>query len=499
MSPLLRACALVLACLPTASAAPAPSGSGTYAGVIQAWKDQDALNPPPTDAVLFLGSSSFRLWEGLARGFDDYNVIQRGFGGAEMCDLNAYIGDVVLPYDPDVIVLYAGSNDIVTGTTPAMHVDQLASFISQVHAGQNQSKPPTPIVYVGLTPTLAKWADWATIDQVNQLVSSFAASNPSLHYVDTPPLFLATGSPPAAYLFTTDENHLSPAGYAIWEAEIRATLLGLKAPDKSYVSNPTHPPLGSRLLFDFGPNDGVDGNDVSSPDPLGQHWNNWHSGFANAKVLPGQSLGNLVDTGGNGTGIDLVVTGGFSMLGINSGGLLAPSPALLGRFAIEQATQDYFYATCPELVSESIPRDPARPVQDRAGGSPGTPATEGTIIEDYDGSGGFVLTGLDRSIAYDLTFLASRDQIDFRETTFLVHGARTWQAAVVSSGNGVGTGGGNGNDDTLVQVRQARPDAYGQLYVDLRNTVGAYAHLNAMEILVARRLVKLRSNPQQRP
>ena len=62
--------------------------SGPVVAAPEKWKaeiDQftaaDAVQPPPAQAVLFIGSSSIRKWTSLARDFPDVRVINRGFGG----------------------------------------------------------------------------------------------------------------------------------------------------------------------------------------------------------------------------------------------------------------------------------------------------------------------------------------------------------------------------------------------------------------------------------
>jgi len=43
---------------------------------------EDAMVPPPRGAVLFIGSSSIRLWYMLEADFAEVAVINRGFGGS---------------------------------------------------------------------------------------------------------------------------------------------------------------------------------------------------------------------------------------------------------------------------------------------------------------------------------------------------------------------------------------------------------------------------------
>jgi hypothetical protein len=67
----------------------ARAGAGRAAAVaaskweseIAAFERADRTAPPPKGAILFIGSSSIRLWKTLASDFPDKQVINRGFGG----------------------------------------------------------------------------------------------------------------------------------------------------------------------------------------------------------------------------------------------------------------------------------------------------------------------------------------------------------------------------------------------------------------------------------
>ncbi|MCU0405064.1 MAG: hypothetical protein MUE99_11010 [Chitinophagaceae bacterium] len=84
---------------------------------IDAFKKQDAQSMPPTGAVLFIGSSSIRLWKNLEQQFPKHQVINRGFGGSSLPDVEYYVKDIVLPYKPSRIVLYCGENDFAASDT----------------------------------------------------------------------------------------------------------------------------------------------------------------------------------------------------------------------------------------------------------------------------------------------------------------------------------------------------------------------------------------------
>jgi hypothetical protein len=88
---------------------------------IRAFEDWDSRNSFPSDAVLFVGSSSIRLWP-THECFRDLPVINRGFGGSQISEVNAYVKRIVLPYAPKVIVFYAGDNDIASGKKSAERI-----------------------------------------------------------------------------------------------------------------------------------------------------------------------------------------------------------------------------------------------------------------------------------------------------------------------------------------------------------------------------------------
>src|SRR5437016_3738342 len=58
----------------------------------------DRTNAPPANPIVFIGSSSIRLWKTLASDFSDWPVINRGFGGSEMADSVYFADRIIVPY-----------------------------------------------------------------------------------------------------------------------------------------------------------------------------------------------------------------------------------------------------------------------------------------------------------------------------------------------------------------------------------------------------------------
>lgn len=191
-----------------------------HAETLAAWAAQDAAAPGPADPVVFVGSSTIRLWGTLAQDFADLRPIQRGFGGAELAEVARYTQDLVLRHHPRAVVVFAGTNDIHAGVAPETVLGRLRCLLGRVEAGA----PGVPVFYIGITPTPARWAEWDRAQQVNAGAVALQAEFPALVYLDTPAIFLATGAPPDRALFIEDGLHLNAQGYAMLGAAVREAL-----------------------------------------------------------------------------------------------------------------------------------------------------------------------------------------------------------------------------------------------------------------------------------
>src|SRR5207249_169110 len=72
---------------------------------IQSFEASDKTNAPPPNAVLFIGSSSIRLWTTLQHDFPGHKVIKRGFGGSHLSDCVAFTDRIVVPYKPKLVLI----------------------------------------------------------------------------------------------------------------------------------------------------------------------------------------------------------------------------------------------------------------------------------------------------------------------------------------------------------------------------------------------------------
>lgn len=191
---------------------------------IAAFEASDAAAPPRPGSVLFVGSSSIRLWDSLQEDMAPLPVIGRGFGGAKVNDVLVYADRLITPYEPAAVVIFVGGNDVadVACNEPksAKRVAELTrELIDRIHA----RLPGTPVYYLALTPSARDEADSA--GDVNERVRGLAASDEWLSYIDANgPVTGADGRVPAE-LLKRDGIHLNRAGYALWAQPIRERLL----------------------------------------------------------------------------------------------------------------------------------------------------------------------------------------------------------------------------------------------------------------------------------
>lgn len=206
----------LLVLLLAATTALAQNKTNSFEKEILAFEARDKTNPPPKGAVLFLGSSSIRLWKTLAQDFPQYHVINRGFGGSQISDSVHFTDRIVLPYEPSVIVLYAGGNDINAKKSPETVASDFKTFVAGVRA----KLPKTKIAYIAIAGNPARWAQVDKVRAANQLIRDFTATQDGLSFIDVFPPMMADDGTPKPDIFVADKLHMNEKGYVIWRSVV---------------------------------------------------------------------------------------------------------------------------------------------------------------------------------------------------------------------------------------------------------------------------------------
>ena len=189
--------------------------------------EADKANAPRPGGVLFVGSSSIRLWDSLEQDFQALPIItKRGFGGSRLSDCSDHVSKLVLPYKPRLVIVYAGDNDIAEGATPAEVLVSFKRFVEQVH----RDLPDTRIAYLSIKPSPSRAQLVAQARATNELIADYSATVPHLDYIDIYSKMVDANGRPRPELFGPDMLHLNRAGYALWRQEISAHLGPLADP-----------------------------------------------------------------------------------------------------------------------------------------------------------------------------------------------------------------------------------------------------------------------------
>src|SRR5258708_195800 len=178
---------------------------------ISAFEASDRTNAPPKDPVVFTGSSTIRMWKTMTQDFPKNRVLNRGFGGCEIEDCTYFAERIIFPYQPRMVVLRAGGNDLWNGKSPERVFADFKAFVAKVHA----KLPETEIVFLSMSPSIARWKQAPNDKAANVLIEEYVKHTPHTKFVDTYTVPLDAAGQPRPELFIADKLHFSAEGYKL--------------------------------------------------------------------------------------------------------------------------------------------------------------------------------------------------------------------------------------------------------------------------------------------
>jgi len=191
-----------------------------FAKAIADFDKADAETPPPKDGIVFTGSSSVRFWK-VTEAFPDLPVLNRGFGGSVSNDLIVYADKVVLRYQPKVLVVYTGSNDLHAKLTPAETLSDYTKFLQLVH----EKLPQTKVIVCSVKVAPIRSVEVPLVRQLNGLLETWCKQQPWITWIESTQYLLGEDGQPIDKLFrSTDHLHLNDEGYAKWNAIVSPVL-----------------------------------------------------------------------------------------------------------------------------------------------------------------------------------------------------------------------------------------------------------------------------------
>lgn len=192
-----------------------------WRGELDAFAAADRERLPAPGGVLFVGSSTIRMWSRLAQDFRQLPVVvNRGFGGSTMADCSLFAADLVLRYKPRLVLVYAGDNDLAEGRTPLQVLESFALFANTVRAGL----PDTRIAYISVKPSPSREKLMPGIRETNNMIGAYLKRLPNSDYIDIFTPMLDADGRPRPELFRGDQLHLNDDGYRLWQSVIAAHL-----------------------------------------------------------------------------------------------------------------------------------------------------------------------------------------------------------------------------------------------------------------------------------
>jgi lysophospholipase L1-like esterase len=182
------------------------------------WKDEleriaasDKAQPAESGGVIFVGSSSIRLWD-LEKSFPGKGYVNHGFGGSEIVDSTYYFDELVAKHKPRLVVFYAGDNDIANGKSPEQIQKDFREFARELKKELTESR----LIYISIKPSIARWKLVDKMREANKLIEEDCKKHPHVAFVDVWPVMLGEDGKPRADIFLEDGLHMNEMGYAEW-------------------------------------------------------------------------------------------------------------------------------------------------------------------------------------------------------------------------------------------------------------------------------------------
>lgn len=189
---------------------------------IRAFEALDAQTTDPQDAILFVGSSSIRLWEDIETDMAPYGVIQRGYGGASWADVAYYAERIVYPHDFAALVLFAG-NDI-WGNPDDRSPEELVLLLRHTVQTVRKKYADQPVFIIEITHVPVRGHMVAEIDAANTALRTETEQLENVHWIPTRDLYLNADGTVKTERFGEDHTHQNRAGYAMWTERIKQEL-----------------------------------------------------------------------------------------------------------------------------------------------------------------------------------------------------------------------------------------------------------------------------------
>lgn len=161
--------------------------------------------------IVFTGSSSIRLWKDVQERFPDHQVLNTGFGGSQFSDLQHYLDELILNYNPVKVFIYEGDNDVFAKKRPR----KIAQIAQDIIDTLQQREPDMEIVLISAKPSISRWKFRGRYRRLNRKLQKLASETKGIDYVDVWYPMLDKRKV-RQDIFIEDGLHMNSKGYDIW-------------------------------------------------------------------------------------------------------------------------------------------------------------------------------------------------------------------------------------------------------------------------------------------
>jgi lysophospholipase L1-like esterase len=204
-----------------AQSPPASTQAERFAAQVAEYAAEDRTMPPPKGAILFAGDSQFYRWKTIHEDLPGYTLINRGIDSFQLQHLIQYAGELILPYEPRLIVLHVGGNDVHNGKSPERVLADFKSLVALVRT----KYPKVRIIFSSLTPGPGRWDEAPQRIATNRILRDYIATQPDLAFIDLWNAMLTKDGKPREDLWVADRVHPNHAGYLL-RVELTKPFLG---------------------------------------------------------------------------------------------------------------------------------------------------------------------------------------------------------------------------------------------------------------------------------
>ncbi len=190
---------------------------------IVAFKKKDAAQTAPSNAILFVGSSSFTMWKNVGDQFPGYTIINRGFGGSTLTDVIKYTYDIILPYQPKQVVIYCGENDLASADS--VSADEAVNRFKTLFGMIRTNLPKANICFISIKPSPSRAVIQSKVKEANKMIKSYIGKQKNAAFIDIYDAMLDPKGQMRPEFFVSDQLHMKAEGYAIWQKAILPYLI----------------------------------------------------------------------------------------------------------------------------------------------------------------------------------------------------------------------------------------------------------------------------------